>query len=260
VTPSPRPLAEIDVAGMAIARARAEELLDHVFRSLDAGRGGWIVTANLDMLRRHRKDPHARSLYDAADVRVADGMPLVWASRIAGEPSLPERIAGSTLTEDLVARAAHEGRSVFLLGGAPGTAERAARTLAARYGDAVVAGFASPDVSSPATVTEVSAIADALRDSRPSIVLVGLGSPKQEHLIHALRDLLRDAWMIGVGVTFSFVSGEVSRAPRWMQRAGLEWAHRMAMEPRRLARRYLVDDLPFAFVLFSESIARRFRA
>jgi N-acetylglucosaminyldiphosphoundecaprenol N-acetyl-beta-D-mannosaminyltransferase len=149
---------------------------------------------------------------------------------------------------------------VFLLGGAPGTAERAARTLAARYGDAVVAGFASPDVSSPATVTEVSAIADALRDSRPSIVLVGLGSPKQEHLIHALRDLLRDAWMIGVGVTFSFVSGEVSRAPRWMQRAGLEWAHRMAMEPRRLARRYLVDDLPFAFVLFSESIARRFRA
>jgi N-acetylglucosaminyldiphosphoundecaprenol N-acetyl-beta-D-mannosaminyltransferase len=123
-----------------------------------------------------------------------------------------------------------------------------------------VAGFSSPDVSPRATPIEAQSIAEELREASPDIVLVGLGSPKQEYLIRELRPLLPAAWMIGVGVTFSFVAGEISRAPGWMQRSGLEWIHRLAMEPRRLARRYLVDDLPFAFRLFSEAALRRARA
>jgi N-acetylglucosaminyldiphosphoundecaprenol N-acetyl-beta-D-mannosaminyltransferase len=119
---SPKDLVSIDVSGMSIACVRHPEVLDHLFSSLAVGRGGWLVTANLDMLRRHRYDLDARALYDAADLRVADGMPLVWASRLAGPPSLPERIAGSTLSEDLAARAALAGRRIYLLGGAPGTA------------------------------------------------------------------------------------------------------------------------------------------
>ena len=87
--------------------------------------------------------------------------------------------------------------------------------------------------------------------------MVGLGSPKQEKLIHELRATLPAAWMIGVGISFSFIAGDVRRAPRWMQKTGLEWVHRLAQEPRRLAHRYLVDDIPFAFSLFAHAFRRR---
>jgi N-acetylglucosaminyldiphosphoundecaprenol N-acetyl-beta-D-mannosaminyltransferase len=93
----------------------------------------------------------------------------------------------------------------------------------------------------------------------PDILLVGLGSPKQEQLIRALRPLLPRTWMIGVGVSFSFLAGEIRRAPLWLQALGLEWVHRLLQEPRRLAKRYLVEDLPFAFRLFASALATRMR-
>ena len=99
-----------------------------------------------------------------------------------------------------------------------------------------------------------------LAPAQPDILLVGLGSPKQEHVIHALRRHLPATWMIGVGVSFSFLAGDVSRAPVWMRRAGIEWIHRMLQDPRRLAKRYLVHDMPFALRLFPHAIwARLFR-
>src|ERR1700690_4598603 len=104
---------------MSLARLDFDGVLDHVFGDLDAGRGGWLITANLDFLRRHVRDPESRALYAAADLRVADGMPLVWAARAQGTP-VPGRIAGSSLLVPLVERAARSGRSVYLLGGEPG--------------------------------------------------------------------------------------------------------------------------------------------
>jgi N-acetylglucosaminyldiphosphoundecaprenol N-acetyl-beta-D-mannosaminyltransferase len=94
---------------------------------------------------------------------------------------------------------------------------------------------------------------------RPDILLVGLGSPKQEQLIRALRPHLPATWMVGVGISFSFVAGEIKRAPVWMRKAGVEWVHRLAQEPRRLAKRYLVHDLPFAVRLFTHAAIARFR-
>jgi N-acetylglucosaminyldiphosphoundecaprenol N-acetyl-beta-D-mannosaminyltransferase len=112
-------------------------------------------------------------------------------------------------------------------------------------------------VSSPPTPAELAPIREELARLRPDILLVGLGSPKQESLIQALRPALPAAWMIGVGISFSFIAGDVRRAPSWMQKTGLEWVHRMAQEPRRLAHRYLVDDIPFAFSLFWHAFRRR---
>jgi N-acetylglucosaminyldiphosphoundecaprenol N-acetyl-beta-D-mannosaminyltransferase len=220
--------------------------------------GGWIVTANLDHLRRMVRQRSYGELCRAATLVVADGMPLVWAARIQGTP-LPERVAGSNLISSLSAAAAARGKSVFLLGGAPGTAEAAANVLTERYPALRVAGTHCPPVGFEHDSQQLAELTEALRQAQPDIVYVALGSPKQERLIAELRPVLPGAWWMGVGISFSFLCGDVKRAPRWMQRLGLEWVHRLVQEPRRLARRYLVDDLPFAVRLLGGAAWRRAR-
>jgi len=242
---------------MRLARIDTATLLDHVFASLAAGKGGWIVTANVDFLQRYAHDATARTLYDAADIRVADGMPLIGASRLQGE-RLPERIAGASLTGLLAERAAREGRRLFLLGGAEEVNARAVSVLAARHPSLAVHG-ASPRLSSPPTAMELQPLQSELARLRPDLVLVALGTPKQEQVIAALRAAAPWAWMMGVGGSLDFLAGRIARAPEWMQRHGLEWAHRLAQEPRRLARRYLIDDLPFTLRLFVDATRARGR-
>ncbi len=251
-----KPFRHVDLLGMHLAHLSSEELLDHLFASLREGAGGWIVTANLDILRRHELEPDAREAYALADLRVADGMPLLWASALSGDP-LPERVAGSTLTPELASRAEREGRTLFLLGGADDAALGARRALEARHPSLRVVGHASPRVSLPPTLKELADIEALVREAAPDICLVALGSPKQDYVCRSLRAAFPRMWLLGVGVTFSFLAGKTSRAPEWMQRTGLEWLHRMAQEPERLARRYLVDDLPFAFRLFGRALESR---
>jgi N-acetylglucosaminyldiphosphoundecaprenol N-acetyl-beta-D-mannosaminyltransferase len=245
--------------GMRLARMRQAELVEHVFATLAQGKGGWLVTANLDFLRRYVRDPHVRALYEAADLRVADGAPLVWASRVQGD-AVPERIAGSSLLWLLAERAARDGCSLYLLGGTTTANEGAARALVRQYPGLRICGRSCPTISSPPTADEVVCLQSELAALQPSILLVALGSPKQEELIACLRPHLPATWMVGVGVSLSFVAGEIGRAPDWMGRAGLEWLHRLAQEPGRLARRYLVEDLPFALRLFPAALKARLRA
>ena len=252
------PFPTCDLMGMALAKTDSAGLLQHLFSRLAGGQGGWLVTANLDFLRRHARDPAARALYAGADLRVADGMPLVWASRLQGQP-LPERVAGSALVWLLVERAAAEGRSIFFLGSETDIVTRAIAVLRGRWPAIKVAGQVSPVVDRVPTAAQLEPLRRQLIEARPDIVLVGMGSPKQENLIRALRADLPAAWMIGVGVTFSFVAGDVRRAPRWVQRVGLEWVWRLGQEPRRLFRRYIIEDLPFAFELFGSAAWRRWR-
>jgi len=241
---------------MRLAAVSADDLIEHMFAGLAHGQGGWIVTANLDFLRRHAHDPASRALYAEADVCVADGMPLVWATRLQGD-RLPERIAGSSLMLPIAARAAAEGRSLYLLGGEPAANAQAAEVLRARWPGLVIAGASSPMVKSPPSPEDIHALHEELLRARPDILLVGLGSPKQEQLIRALRADFPRTWMIGVGMTFSFVAGTLSRAPEWMQRTGLEWCWRLAQEPKRLGRRYLLEDLPFSVELFARAGLKR---
>jgi len=252
-------LPSVDLLGMRLARVDEDGLLDHLFAELARGKGGWLVTANLDFLRRYAKEPEMRSLYASADLTVADGMPLVWASGILGNP-LPERVAGSALIWRFAERAAREQRSVYLLGGDPGAGEGAARVLCERYPGLKIAGHSAPRFSVLPTAAELAPTIAALRATKPDLLLVGLGSPKQERVIDALRREFPATWMAGVGISFSFVAGQVARAPSWMRNTGLEWIHRLAQEPKRLARRYLVEDLPFAAELFARVIWLRARS
>jgi N-acetylglucosaminyldiphosphoundecaprenol N-acetyl-beta-D-mannosaminyltransferase len=176
---------------------------------------------------------------------------------LRGTP-LPDRVAGSDLVWLLADRAAARGLSLYLLGGSPGAAERAARRFAETFPRLRIAGVSSPPVSNPPTAAEIEEVRAAVAATNPDIVYVALGSPKTELLIAALRPSFPRTWWMGVGISLSFVAGILHRAPIWMQRNGLEWFHRLLQEPRRLARRYFLEDFPFTLrLLFQAWRARR---
>lgn len=252
--PSAR-LPRVHLHGMSVHAMTEVACVRHILDELDAGRGGWVVTPNLDHARRWRRDPDFADLCRRADLVTADGMPLVWASRLQGTP-LPERVAGSNLIDSLSRAAADRGRSVFLLGGDEGVAEEAADVLKRRYPTLRIAGTHYPPFGFEHDRAQSAAIVESVTKAAPDIVFVAVGSPKQERLIAQLRPLLPQTWWLGVGISFSFLADRVKRAPRWMQRMGLEWVHRLAQEPRRLGRRYLVEGMPFATTLLAASTWR----
>lgn len=249
----------VDLAGLELARLTRRQVVDHLFDALAEGVGGWVITPNVEYLRRYVADPEVRRLFADASLIVADGVPLLWAARLQGTP-LPDRVAGSDLVWLVAERAAREGRSLYLLGGNEGVGEKAVRRLVDRWPSLRVAGTSSPRVSSEPTEGELASILRALKRAEPDLIYVGVGAPKEERLIAALRAELPETWWIGVGVSLSFIAGDVKRAPRFMQRIGLEWLHRLLQEPRRLAWRYLADDLPFMLRLLATCWRHRERA
>jgi N-acetylglucosaminyldiphosphoundecaprenol N-acetyl-beta-D-mannosaminyltransferase len=238
--------ARIRIGDIWIDRLTLGEALDSIEGLVDARRGGVVFTPNTDHLVTAEDDAELREAYAGADLALVDGMPVVWASRLLGTP-LPERVSGADLTPVLLERAARRGLRVYLFGAKPGVAEKAAERL--RGDGVVVAGTASPFVGLTAQPDEDEIVAQ-VRAARPDLVLVALGSPKQERFIHRRARQLAPAVCIGVGATLDFLAGTVRRAPRWMSRAGLEWLFRLVQEPRRLARRYLWNDPRFALIVW----------
>jgi N-acetylglucosaminyldiphosphoundecaprenol N-acetyl-beta-D-mannosaminyltransferase len=224
--------------------------LDAVEALVRARRGGAVFTPNVDHVVLADEHEAFRRSYARADLCLADGMPLVWASRLLGRP-LPERVSGSDLVPALLERAAARGHRVYLLGGGPGTAERAECVLRGR--GVSVAGIDAPMLRDPLDPAERQPIVERIRRAAPDLVLVAFGAPKQELFIDAARSEVNAVW-IGVGATLEFIAERIPRAPRWMSRHGLEWLHRLAREPRRLWRRYLVRDPRFALI-----VARMFK-
>ena len=253
---APPELPTVDLMGVELHAITESQAVQHIVAELDAGRGGMLVTPNLDHLHRSTKDLSFAALVAEADLVVADGMPLVWAAKVQDTP-LPARVAGSDLIWSLSELAARRGKSIFLLGGSPGTADAAARVLGEKHPELKVAGTYCPPIGFDRDEQEVTNVARIVAEARPDIVFVALGSPKQERLICRIRQWLPHAWYLGVGISFSFVCGEVKRAPRWMQKSGLEWLHRLLQEPKRLFRRYIVVGIPFAGRLMASSAWRR---
>lgn len=244
------------IMGARVHALTESEAVEAIMRSALAGGGHWTVTANLDHLRRYRSEPLAREILDGADLVLADGAPLVWASRLT-DRALPERVAGSDLIWSICEAAGRVGASVFLLGGAPGAAERSAEILTDRFPRLRIAGTICPPVGFDADEDQLREICATVRAADPQIVFVGLGFPKQDLLIRRLRRSAPNAAFIGVGISFSFVAGVVARAPRWIQTAGAEWLYRLWREPRRLGRRYLLEGIPFAILLFASTARHR---
>ena|GEM_PF-53743 len=245
----------IDLFGVNIHALSERECIAHILRRSTSGRGGVVVTPNLDHIRRFHQDADFAQFVSQADLVVADGMPLIWASRLQCTP-LPGRVAGSDLIASLSASAAVTGKSLFLLGGEPGTADAAAEVLKQRHSNLNIVGTFCPPIGFEKDAGLMRQLTQAVVSSKPDIIFVALGSPKQERLIARLRHRLPGAWWLGVGISFSFLSGDVRRAPRWMRVCGMEWIHRLAQEPGRLFKRYVVHGIPFAVKLLASATWR----
>jgi N-acetylglucosaminyldiphosphoundecaprenol N-acetyl-beta-D-mannosaminyltransferase len=221
------------------------------------GRTHQVATVNVDFLVNALADDGVHQLLQNADVCLADGAPVVWGAR-AARMKLRERVAGADLVPALAKHSAGAGWRIHLFGSAPGTAERAAELLTARYPWAHVTGDSGPFIKDAGQVDEDLLASLAAAD--PDILCVALGNPKQEKFIQAYRGRLGAPVMIGIGGTLDFIVGGRRRAPQWMQRAGLEWVVRLAQEPGRLGRRYAHDAVVF-FPLLARyrRLTRRYR-
>lgn len=238
-----------------VDRVTFDGALDAIAAMVASSSGGAVFTPNVDHVVLAEEDDAFRHAYEAVDLSVADGMPIVWASRMLGE-AVPEKISGSDLVPRLLDRAEASGWRVFLLGGGEGVAVEAAHRLRTTHPRLVIAGTSAPriDMHEPEAVRE--RILEEVRAAKPDIVLVGFGAPKQELFIHEAARALKPAVLLGIGASLEFLAGTVQRAPRWISAAGLEWAYRLMREPRRLWRRYLVRDPRFLFVLLRDLFAR----
>ncbi len=253
------PIRHMRLMGAPMAVVTEASAVKAIVDAAQAGRGHWTITANLDHLRRYHRQPLVRDLIDEVDLVVADGMPLIWASRLAGE-ALPERVSGSSMVWSICESASARRLSVFLLGGAPGVAERAAGVFRDRYPGLEIAGTACPPEGFDHDEQELERIRRQVVEAAPRIVFVALGFPKQDLLIRGLRDVSPHASFLGVGISLSYATGDLSRPPSWICNLGLEWAYRLAQEPtRRLVRRYLIDGLPFGLHLIASAARHRAR-
>jgi N-acetylglucosaminyldiphosphoundecaprenol N-acetyl-beta-D-mannosaminyltransferase len=200
-----------------------------------------IATVNLDFLVRAQRSVELRQVLNLSELNVADGMPLVWLSKLAGRP-LPGRTAGSDLVPMALSRLAAMGARIFLFGGERAVALDAGRRIVSTYPGLVIAGHCEPPLAAIDRMPNRSIIR-LIQAARPDVLLVALGNPKQELWIARHRHALGVSVAIGVGCTLDLLAGKLQRAPRWMQRSGLEWLFRLAQEPRRLLSRYVMDSL-----------------
>jgi N-acetylglucosaminyldiphosphoundecaprenol N-acetyl-beta-D-mannosaminyltransferase len=250
----------VRLAGFQFADMSKQECVELIVSESLQGRGGWVVTANTDFLCQAYESAEVRSLYREADLMVADGMPLIWASWLQGTPLTKGRVCGSDLIFSLPAACAREDLSIFLLGGVDDVASRTQSVLTARYPGLRIAGKYSPPFGFEKEAAQYDAMHAAIREAQPDVVLVALGAPKSERLVQVLRSSAPIARWMGVGASFEFASGARRRAPAFMQRLGAEWLFRMAQDPRRLLHRYLRRNLPYLQVLFRDALRKRFPA
>lgn len=244
------------LANTSFDNVTLDEAVARIDEMIRRRRSSMVVTANVDHLIRLQRDRDYAEVVRRADLILPDGQPIVWMSRLIGRP-MKERVAGSDLFPRLCEHASKTGYRVFFLGGAPGSAEMARRVLEARFPGLCVTGISCPPFGFENRVEENRRIVEALRAAAPDLVFVGLGSPKQERWIADHAHEFGPAVSIGIGISFSFVSGHVKRAPLWLQRMGLEWAHRLWCEPRRLWRRYLIRGPAIVPILVREMRASR---
>jgi len=244
----------VRIGRLPVDRVTFVGALDAVEQLIAQKRGGTVFTPNVDHVVMAEHDAAFCEAYEAATLSLVDGMPVLWASRLLGT-ALPEKISGSDFVPALLDRAPSRAWRVYLLGGAPGSAERAAQVLAQR--NVNVVGVASPRIEMAAARDSFDAITDAIVRTSPDLVLIGLGAPKQEHFAYSVAERLSPAVLVGVGATIDFIAGMVPRAPAWMSRTGLEWLYRLAREPRRLWRRYLLRDPAFAVVVLRQLFRAR---
>jgi N-acetylglucosaminyldiphosphoundecaprenol N-acetyl-beta-D-mannosaminyltransferase len=244
--------ARATVLGCAIDRLDMEATVSRCRELIESGGAAQHVVVNAAKLVALRRDPELARIVEGCALVNADGQSVVWASRLLRDP-LPERVAGIDLMERLLALAGEEGHRVYVLGARPDVLERAVERLRVRYPRLVLAGYRNGYFSDE----ESAGVCAAIRAARPHLLLVAMSSPRKEYWLATHLAELGVPLAMGVGGAIDVVAGVTRRAPRWAQRAGLEWLFRLAQEPRRLARRYLVTNARFGLLVARELLGGR---
>ena len=232
----------------------AAEALGAIEKLVLAGRGGSVFTPNVDHIVIAESDDALAHAYADVSLSLADGAPLVWVSRLLGRP-LPERVAGSDLFLPLMKLAARRAWRVYLLGGAPDVAAAAADHLITRVGVNVV-GWSSPMIGRDGSDASGESV-ERVRAAKPDLLIVAFGNPKQELWIRQAGDAIGPVVSLGLGAVLDFLVGRQTRAPRWVARVGAEWLFRLVQEPRRLWRRYLIQDPLFLKIVLETFLRDR---
>ena len=236
-------IATVEIMGCTVYNVDIHEAVEWILAEAESQTPSFAVTPNVDHVVMLRKNSEFRAAYNAAAISVADGMPLLWAARIKKTP-LKQRVCGSDLIAPICSGARDRGLSVFFLGGRPGAADIAAQRLQEQFPGLQVAGTSCPPMGFNNNPAENQRAIDQVRAAKPDILFVGLGAPKQEIWLHRNLQQLAVPFSLGIGAGIDFTAGFVERAPVWMQNSGLEWAYRIYRD-RRLAKRYLWNDLPY---------------
>lgn len=218
------------------------EVIDEIENMIHSNRKSYVVAVNVDVIMKIEQDALLKKVTDEADMVLVDGQPLIWISKLHNHP-IKEKISGSDLVPKLCALAADKGYTIFILGGRDGIAERAKENLQTKHPAIDVVGTYSPPFGFEKNSIELIKINQMISDAKPDLLIVCFGCPKQEKWIYQNIEEYEAKVSVCAGATVDFLAGNVQRAPKWMSDHGLEWFYRFMQEPKRLFKRYFVNDI-----------------
>lgn len=245
----------VNICGVQVDRYSFHEVVEQITNhALSRKSPQYVVTPNAQHIVTLQRDSLFREIYRNAFLAVPDGVPLLWAAKFFNTP-LSGRVNGTDLFERLCQTSAETGLKIFLLGGRPSAAQKAAGTLKKKYHNLQIVGTYCPPYGFESDQSELEKINFAITATKPDILFVGLGAPKQEYWMYNNYQKLNVPISLGIGVSFELVSGMVKRAPVFMQKIGLEWLFRLMVEPQRLWHRYVVGNTIFVLLVLKQKIA-----
>lgn len=245
-------MARMRLMNIEIDNLTMDETLDAIDSLIKEDNCSYVVTPNVDHIVQLEKDEELKRVYENASLILTDGKPLIWISNWYKTP-IKEKISGSDLFPRVCDLAAKKGYTMYLLGAAEGVADKAAKNLMNKYKGLNIVGTYSPPFGFEKDKLELKKIERQIQEVHPDILIVGLGCPKQEKYMYHHCKELDVPISFGLGASIDFEAGNIKRAPRWMSEHGLEWLYRITQDPKRLAKRYLVDDMKII------RIARKYR-
>ena len=243
------PLHRMKFMNSYIDNCTLSEAIVYIERCIRERKIGHVITPNVDQIIRIEKDDYFKKICDNADLLLVDGTPLLWIAKWYGTP-IKEKICGSDLVPKLCEIAAQKGYKVFLLGAAEGVAAKAAENLKIKYPGLRVTGTYSPPYGFEKDKKEIAKINQILFDSKSDLLFVGMGVPKQDIFIYENMRNYQIPMSFSIGATIDFEAGVQKRAPVWINRMGMEWLYRLVRDPKRMFKRYIINDMKIIWLIW----------
>lgn len=232
-----------------VSNVTMEETVQRIETLIASGKKSYVVAINVDVVMKIEEDPYLKEITDKADMVLVDGTPLVWIAKAHNRP-VKEKVSGSDLVPQLCKTAAEKGYTVFILGGKDGVAEQAKQKLEEQYPGIRIVGTYAPPLGFEKDEAELAKTNAVISQASPDLLIACLGCPKQEKFIYENIEKYDARVSVCAGATVDFLAGSVKRAPKWMSDHGLEWFYRFTQEPKRLFKRYFVDDVKILGLAF----------